>query len=99
MRNTLDGSKIDRGRKKRRNIRKSISRKLPIDDQTIQRRILLTFGSGVLSTRAAGADRRADAEMSGGFAAGGVRAAPPGVDGKPAPLCGVAAAGASVDRS
>jgi hypothetical protein len=76
-----------------------MSRKLPIDDQTIQRRILLTWGSGVLSTNAAGAVGLADAETFAGLAAGGVRAAPPGVDGEPAPLCGVAAAGASVDRS
>ena len=76
-----------------------MSRKLPIDDQTIQRRILLTLGSGVLSTKAAGADGRADAETSAGLAAGGVRAAPPGVDGKPAPLWGVAVARASEDRS
>lgn len=76
-----------------------MSRKLPIDDQTIQRRILLTLGSGVLSTNAAGAVGFAEAETLAAFAPGGVRAAPPDVDGEPAPLCGVAAAGASVDRS
>jgi hypothetical protein len=98
MRNTLEGSKMERGRKNRRNIRKSINKKLPIDDQTIQRRILLTFESGVLSTSAAGAVGFADAETSAGFAAGGVRAALPGVEGKPPPFGGVALAGASVDR-
>lgn len=70
-----------------------------MDDQTIQRRILLTLGSGVLSTSAAGAVGFADAETSAGFAVAGVRAAPPGVEGKPAPFGAVEPAGASVDRS
>src|SRR5437588_11773528 len=50
MRKTLDGSKIVRGRKKRRNIRKSMARKEKTLPQTIRRRSLLTGGSGALCT-------------------------------------------------
>ncbi len=85
-RKMLEGSKIERGRKNRRNIRKTVISELATDAQTIRRRILLTWGSGVLSTNAAGALGFADAETSEGLATGGVRAAPPGVDGRPAPL-------------
>src|SRR5437588_3964401 len=50
MRKTLDGSKIVRGRKKRRNIRKSMARNEKMLPQTMRRRSLLTGGSGALST-------------------------------------------------
>ena len=50
MRNTLGGSKIERGRKNRRNMKKDVIRKPEMLAQTIRRRILLTGGSGVLST-------------------------------------------------
>lgn len=54
MRNVLAGSKIARGRKKRRNIRKQVVRKPTTLAQTMRRRILFTGGSGVLSTTAPG---------------------------------------------
>src|SRR5947209_3536363 len=50
MRKMLDGSKMARGRKKRRNIRKSTARKEKTLAQTMRRRSLLTGGSGALST-------------------------------------------------
>jgi len=43
---------MERGRKNRTNIKKSVIRNVATEDHTIQRRILLTFGSGVLSTSA-----------------------------------------------
>src|SRR5918911_3755543 len=55
MRKTLDGSKMARGRKKRRNIRKSTARKEKMLAQTMRRRSLLTGGSGALSTSGPGA--------------------------------------------
>src|SRR6185295_1419883 len=81
MRNTLDGSRIERGRKNRRNIRKHVVRNPATLAQTIRRRILLTGGSGVLSTTAPGAFGGVLLAASAGFAAAGV----PGADG-PAPL-------------
>ena len=51
----------------------------------------------MLSTKAAGAVGLADADTSAGFAAGGVRTAPPGVAGEP--LRRALTVGASVDRS
>ena len=65
MRNVLEGSKIARGRKNRTNIRKQVVRKPATLAHTIRRLILLTGGSGVLSTTAPGA-------LVTGFAAGGV---------------------------
>jgi hypothetical protein len=50
MRNTLGGSRIDRGKKNRRNMKKDVTRKPVMLAQTIRRLILLTGGSGVLST-------------------------------------------------
>src|SRR5437868_5185398 len=50
MRKTLGGSKSVRGRKKRRNIRKSMARKEKTLPQTMRRRSLLTGGSGALCT-------------------------------------------------
>src|SRR5215213_10925503 len=52
MRKTLDGSKMLRGRKKRRNIRKLVTKNPPMLAQMMRRLILLTGGSGVLSTTA-----------------------------------------------
>lgn len=49
MRKILDGSKMARGRKKRRNIRKEVMRKPATLAHTMRRRILFTVGSGVLS--------------------------------------------------
>jgi hypothetical protein len=43
---------MERGRKNRTNIKKSVIKNVATEDHTIQRRILLTFGSGVLSTSA-----------------------------------------------
>lgn len=53
MRKILDGSKIARGRKKRRNIKKKVAREPATAAHTILRRILFTGGSGVLSRMAA----------------------------------------------
>ena len=64
MRKVLEGSKIVRGKKNRRNIRKQVVRNPATVAQTIRRRILLTGGSGALSTTAPGA-------FGAGFAAGG----------------------------
>jgi hypothetical protein len=67
----LAGSRIERGRKNRRNIRKSVTRKMTTLDQTIRRRILFTAGSGALSTTApAGFATDFAAGGNGGFAAG-----------------------------
>lgn len=61
---------MERGRKNRRNIRKQVVRKPTTLAQTIRRRILLTGGSGVLSTTApAGLDTVFAAGGSGGLAA------------------------------
>src|SRR6266566_3648268 len=46
----LDGSRIERGRKNRKNIKKHVVRNPATLAQTIRRRILLTGGSGLLST-------------------------------------------------
>ena len=64
MRKVLEGSKIVRGKKNRRNIRKQVVRNPTTAAQTIRRRILLTGGSGALSTTA-------PAALGAGFAAGG----------------------------
>lgn len=50
MRKTLDGSRIERGRKNRKNMRKQVIRKAAMLAQTMRRRTLLTGGSGGLST-------------------------------------------------
>ena len=50
MVNVLDGSRIDLGRKKRRNMKKHVARNAVMLVQTMRRRILLTAGSGLLST-------------------------------------------------
>src|SRR5215213_2403299 len=59
MRKRVAGSKMLRGRKKRMNIRKQVTRKPVIEAQTMRRRILLTGGSGLLS-RMAPAGRAAE---------------------------------------
>src|SRR5215212_5466328 len=52
MRKRVAGSKILRGKKKRTNIRKQVVRKPTTAAQTMRRRILLTGGSGLLSSTA-----------------------------------------------
>src|SRR5436305_1365923 len=52
MRKTDDGSKMARGRKKRRNCRKQMTRKPPNAAQVMRRRALLIGGSGGASTSA-----------------------------------------------
>jgi len=89
MRKVLEGSRIDRGRKNRRNIKKLVKRNPATLAQTIRRRILL-MGPEELSTTApgCGTGRAAAAGTAvfgaGGGAAGGVPAGvsstdPPGV--------------------
>lgn len=74
----MDGSRIDRGKKKRKNIKKQVVKNPATLAQTIRRRILFT-GEGALSTTApgGGATGRAAAAGkavlgAGGVAAGGV---------------------------
>lgn len=64
MRKVLEGSKIVRGKKNRKNIRKQVVRNPTTEAQTIRRLILLTGGSGALSTTA-------PAALGAGFTAGG----------------------------
>ncbi len=74
MRKVLAGSKIVRGKKNRRNIRKHVVRNPTTAAQTIRRRILLTGGSGALSTtapRAFGAGFAADGIAFAGAEGGG----------------------------
>src|SRR5215212_7361073 len=52
MRKRVAGSKMLRGRKKRKNISKQVVRKPTTAAQTMRRRILLTGGSGLLSSTA-----------------------------------------------
>ena len=61
MRKIGDGSRMDRGRKNRTNIKKKVVRAPAIDAQTMRRRILLTGGSAVVSTTAAAGFAGADA--------------------------------------
>ena len=49
----LEGSRIERGRKNRTNIRKKVRSEPATVPQTIRRRILLTGGSELASTTAA----------------------------------------------
>src|ERR671913_2420321 len=80
MRNTLGGSRIDRGRKNRRNMKKDVTRKPVMLAHTIRRLILLTGGSGVLSTTfvaggvfaIAGRGRFTGVEVAGGAPTGTV---------------------------
>ena len=66
MRKIGDGSRIDRGKKNRTNIRKKVVSAPAMDAQTMRRRILFTGGSADDSTTAAaagfaGADARGGA--------------------------------------
>jgi len=79
---------MDRGRKKRRNIRKLVIRNPATLAQTILRRILLTGGSGVLSTTAPAGGGAFAAGGSGGFAGAGTRGSPALTV---SPACGVVA--------
>ena len=54
MRKILDGSRMDRGRKNRTNIRKKVMREPATVAHTMRRRILFTGGSAVVSTTVAG---------------------------------------------
>lgn len=89
MRNTLDGSKIDLGRKNRKNIKKQVVRNPAMLAQTIRRRILLTGGSGTLSATTAGpfgTTAGLGAKGVEGFVAGG-RAGTPSGDSGVAVVC------------
>ena len=65
MRNTLEGSRMDRGRKNRTNMRKKVVSAPAMDAQTIRRRILLIGGSVDVSTTAAAAAGFAGAAARG----------------------------------
>jgi hypothetical protein len=69
--NVLAGSVIERGRKKRINIKKQVVRNPAMLNQTIRRRVLFTGGSGTDSTTTDGAFA---AGFTGAFGAGGVTA-------------------------
>ena len=71
----LEGSRIERGRKNRTNIRKKVSSEPATVPQTILRRILLTGGSELVSTTAA--DGLAGAAVLGGALAAGEPAVGP----------------------
>ena len=84
----LDGSRIERGRKNLRNIKKEVVKKIVTLDQTMRLRILFTGGSGLLSTSAGGA--LGAAAGAGGFAGVAARGgAASDATGAP-PLCNVA---------
>ena len=73
MRNMLDGSRMDRGRKNLTNIRKKVVSAPAMDAHTMRRRILLTGGSADDSTTAAaagfaGAAARGEALTAGALA-------------------------------
>ena len=70
MRNVLEGSRIERGRKNRTNIRKKVSKEPATVAHTIRRRILFTGGSELVSTAAAGAAGLAGAAARGGALTG-----------------------------
>ena len=65
--NCGDGSRIDRGRKNRANIRKNVTSEPATVAHTIRRRILFTVGSELASTAGAG--------VAGAAARGGALAA------------------------
>jgi hypothetical protein len=90
MRKVLAGSKIVRGKKNRRNIRKHVAKNPTTAAQTIRRRILLTGGSGALSTTA-------PAALGAGFAPGGTAFAGAEVGG--AAAVAPATGGVALDRS
>ena len=61
----LEGSRIERGRNNRTNIRKKVVREPMMVAQTMRRRILLTGGSELFSTATAGFDGLAGAAALG----------------------------------
>jgi hypothetical protein len=72
---TLDGSRIERGRKNRTNIRKKVVSAPATVAQTMRRRILLTGGSSeVVSTTSAFAGAAVDVTLAGTFTAAAGRA-------------------------
>jgi len=66
MRKVLEGSRIERGRKNRTNIRKNVASDPATVAHTIRRRILLTAGSELVSTTAAAGVGFAGAAARGG---------------------------------
>lgn len=78
MRNVLEGSKMARGRKKRRNIKKQVVRNPATLAQTMRRRILFTAG-GALSTTDPGAGATGRAAAAGTAVLGGAGTAAGGV--------------------
>ena len=66
MRKEGDGSRMDRGRKNRTNIKKNVIKEPATVAHTMRRRILFTGGSELVSTTAAGADGFAGATALGG---------------------------------
>ena len=64
--NRGDGSRIERGRKNRTNIKKNVISEPATVAQTIRRRILLTGGSELVSTTAAAGAGFAGAAVRGG---------------------------------
>src|ERR1044072_3024235 len=69
IRKVLEGSRIERGRKNRTNIRKNGVSAPAVVAQTMRRRILLTGGSEVVSTTVAGAAGLAGVAAARGGAA------------------------------
>lgn len=89
MRKVLEGSKIARGRKNLRNMKKQVARNPVILAQTIRRRILLTAGGALSTTDPGGATGRAAAAGTAAFGAAGGEAG-----GVPAGVSTAGAAGA-----
>jgi hypothetical protein len=73
MRKVLDGSRIERGRKNRTNMRKKVISAPATVAQTMRRRILLTGGSEVVSTVSTGFAGAAEPDLTwaGTFSAPG----------------------------
>jgi hypothetical protein len=71
MRKVLEGSKIARGRKNRRNMKKQVARNPVTLAHTMRRRILLTAGGALSTTDPGGVRGRATAAGTAAFGAGG----------------------------
>jgi hypothetical protein len=69
MRKILEGSRIERGRKNRTNIRKNVVKAPATVAHTMRRRILFTGGSELASTTAVAVEGFAGAAAFGGAAA------------------------------
>ena len=69
MRKMLEGSRIDRGRKNRTNIKKNVIREPATVAHTMRRRILFTGGSELVSTTVAAGAGFAGAAALGGAVA------------------------------